>query len=77
MVVMAVVVWAFVLFWSPLIVAVIRRAEPIGLVVLLMFIGWFPAWIAVFGLPSRPRPARMQAGHAPYPRAAAMPPRRW
>jgi hypothetical protein len=77
MVVLAVVVWAVVLFWSPVIVAAIRRAEPISLVVLLCFLFWFPAWIAAFGLP-RQRPVRTgRAARVTYSRAAARPPRRW
>jgi hypothetical protein len=73
--VVATVVWAIALFWSPVIVAAIRRAEPIGLVVLLCFFFWFPAWIAAFCLDPRERPVR--TGGPPYPRAAARPPRRW
>src|ERR1700722_9923701 len=72
MVVLAVVVWAIVAFWSPVIVAVIRQPEPIGLVILLTFLCWPAAWIAVFWLPRRGRPVRTAtAGRVPYPGAAA------
>ena len=56
---------AFILFWLPLIAAMIRGTEPLWPVVLATvltaFTGvcWFVAWIMVFALPRRqPAPPR-------------------
>ena len=69
----AVVLAVMVLFWVPLIIAVIRGAERIGLVALLSILGlaggvmWLAALVAAFILPRRtPPPLR---GYASGPAA--------
>jgi len=58
---LAVIALAVVLFWSPVIVAALRRTERTGLVVLLTILGlgagitWPVAWYFVFTLPRRPK----------------------
>jgi hypothetical protein len=73
MVWLAVVLGVFALFWTPLMIALIRDVESIGLVVLLTLLAlatgvmWVGALIAAFMLPKKPRP------RTPYP--PTLPPR--
>jgi hypothetical protein len=70
----AVILGAIILFWVPLIIAVIRGAERIGLVALLTILGlaggvmWFAALVAAFILPRRtPPPLRgYTTGHGAW-----------
>lgn len=57
---LGVIAGAFLLFWSPVIVAAVRNIERMGLVVLLVLLAlgtggvtWFASWILVFGMPRR------------------------
>ena len=67
----AVIAAAIVLFFTPLIIAAIRHAEPIGMVVLLTVLTlaggvfWFGALYAAFALP-RNKPARRRRPLQPY-----------
>lgn len=66
---LGVIAGAFLLFWSPVIVAAVRDIERMGLVVLLVLLGlgtggvtWFASWIVVFRMPRRARqPATWRA----------------
>jgi len=55
----AVIAGAILLFWLPVIVAAIRRTDPLWPVVLLVLgtgaggVTWFAAWWAVFSFPRR------------------------
>jgi len=67
---------ALALLAAPPVIAAVRGAEPIGLVIVLTVLGatWFLALIAAFALPRASRPARPPAPRAGYP--PAPPPRR-
>jgi hypothetical protein len=59
---LGVVAGAFLLFWSPVIVAAIRGIERMGLVLVLVLLAlgtggvtWFASWIVVFGMPRKER----------------------
>jgi hypothetical protein len=75
MVWLAVIAGSIVLFWLPVIVAGIRRTDPLWIVILLTVltplggVTWFGAWIAVFIFPrNRPAPPRRPAPpHRPAP----------
>jgi hypothetical protein len=76
------VAWSFIaLYWSPLIVAVVRRHPRLGYVAFLNVVGvfgvpWFLAWAQVLAEPSqrrrveRPAPAEPSGGErvVPFPR---------
>ncbi len=59
---LGVIAGAFLLFWSPVIVAAVRDIERMGLVILLVLLSlgtggvtWFASWIVVFRMPRRVR----------------------
>lgn len=59
---LGVIAGAFLLFWSPVIVAAVRDIERMGLVVMLVLLAlgtggvtWFASWIVVFRMPRRAR----------------------
>jgi hypothetical protein len=59
---LGVIAGAFLLFWSPVIVAAVRDIERMGLVVMLVLLAlgtggvtWFASWIVVFRMPRRVR----------------------
>jgi len=70
---LAAIAAALALFAAPVLIAAVRRAEKIGLVVLLCVLGlgtggvtWAAAFIVAFTLPrSRPRPPRYPSAPAP------------
>jgi hypothetical protein len=69
----AVILGAMILFWVPVIIAVIRGTERTGVVVLLTLLGlaggfmWFAALVAAFILPRRlPPPRGYTAGPATW-----------
>ena len=73
--VLGVIAGAFLLFWSPVVVAAIRDIERMGLVVLLVLLAlgtagvtWFASWIVVFRMPRRAQqsPAWQASGDRYY-----------